>query len=110
MSEYASESANPRYAKDQYPLSFGKYLAAGTHEDRTEGRVARAQQVGARTASTIENACASSTRRVGMLLRHRRDLHEQGTGSRTTAKYEYEEVADPFLADLGELVAREILK
>jgi hypothetical protein len=109
MREYPSESANPHYAKDQYPLSFGKYLLPGLTRIAPKDAWRIYNKSGRAYGFTIENAYVVDAKNQKSFF-VTAALYTNKDGIQNDGKYDYEEVADPFLADLGELVAREILK
>jgi hypothetical protein len=112
MTEYPRESANPVYDAKEFPDHWSKYLLPGVR------RVFPNQQPGERIQSTGKNGRAYGFSIENSYLRNPQNgravfvtavLYTNADGILNDDKYDYETVADPFLANLGELVAREWL-
>jgi hypothetical protein len=112
MTEYPRESSNPRYAATNYPDDYSKFLLPGIRRvfpSQTPGeRVEITAKTGRAYGFTVENA----------YLRHPKNgravfvtavLYTNSDGILNDDKYDYKTVADPFFADLGELIARQWL-
>lgn len=109
MTEYPAESADPIYPAAEYPDAYSKFLLPGVRrvfpETAPDRRVEITGKIGRAYGFSIENA----------YLRHPTNgrsvfvtaaLYTNADGILNDDQYEYVELADPFLADLGEWVAR----
>jgi len=112
MTEYPRESANPVYAAKDFPDHWSKYLLPGVR------RVFPNQQPGERVESTGKNGRAYGFSIENSYLRNPKNgraifvtavIYTNADGILNDDKYDYETAADPFLENLGELVAREWL-
>lgn len=109
MTEYPRESVDPRYPEATYPDAYAKSLLPGVRRilaGTTPGdRVKITNKTGRAYGFSVENA----------YLRHPRNgrgvfvsavLYTNADGVLNDDQYEYDTVADPVLADLGEWVTR----
>lgn len=113
MTEYPRESANPVYAVKDFPDEYSKFLLPGirrvfpltTPSERIEctGKIGRAY------GFSIENSFVRNPAN-GRAVFVTAVIYTNEDGVLNDDKYEYETVADPFFADLGEIVARRWLQ
>lgn len=112
MSMYPGESANPVYSAERYPGIRSKFLLPGIRrlfpaEKRGE-RIEVTGKTGRAYGFTIENSYVRNPAN-GRAVFVTAVLYTNSDGILNDDKYDYETVADPFLADLGEWVARRYL-
>lgn len=109
MTEYPRESSNPIYAAKDFPDAHSKFLLPGIR------RLFPSVEPGARVESTGKNGRAYGFSIENSLVRNPANgravfvtavIYTNEDGILNDDDYEYETVADPFFADLGELVAR----
>ncbi len=107
MSQYPSDSENPRYDREEYPDHYVKYLLPGLERVVPRERLRIYNKVGRAYGFSIENAYVVDVESgKGFFLSA--VIYTNADGRLNDDEYEYEEIADPFLADLGEVVAREV--
>lgn len=107
--EYPADSRDPRYPRAEYPDSFGKYLLPGLEKVAPKSAWRVVNKVGRAYGFSTENAWVlhlSSGR--GMFVTA--TLYTNADGILNDGRYEYESVADPFFAVLGEFVGRELAR
>lgn len=108
MAELPGDSVDPVYSRAEFPDSYGKFLLPGLRRVR-EGGWVMWNKVGQAYGFTIENAWvehpASSRAFVVSAV-----IETNANGILNDDRYEYEEVAFPFMADLGEVVGRWMLE
>lgn len=113
MTEYPRESANPVYAAKDYPDEHSKYLLPGIRRvfpSIVPGeRVESSGKIGRAYGFSIENSYVRNPAN-GRAVFLTAVIYTNADGVLNDDKYEYETVADPFFADLGELIARRWLK
>lgn len=105
MKELPRESSNPVYDPKDYPDDYVKFLLPGLQ--RVTNGVKVYNKVGLAYGFTTENAYVVD--RAGGLHRSfflAATIYTNEDGVLNDDNYEYDEVAFPFLADLGEAVAR----
>ena len=109
MTEYPRESRNPVYPEAEYPDEFCKFLLPGVRRVLPSAvpgeRVEITGKIGQAYGFTIENSYLvnpASGRAVFVTA----VIYTNADGILNDDTYEYATVAEPFLADLGELVAR----
>lgn len=112
MSMYPSESTNPVYSPERHPGIRSKFLRPGIHrvfpaEKRGE-RIEVTGKPGRAYGFSIENSYVRNPAN-GRAVFVTAVLYTNSDGILNDDKYDYETVADPFLADLGEWVARRYL-
>lgn len=109
LTGYPRESVNPRYPAAEYPDEYGKFLLPGVRRQfpATEPgrRVEITGKVGRAYGFSVEN-CALKNPESGRTVFVTAVLYTNADGVLNDDRYDYTEVADPALADLGELVAR----
>lgn len=109
LTQPASESSNPLYAAAQYPTDGYKTLLPGGRrvlpEQRPGLRVECASKIGQAYGFTIENACLKNPVN-GRTVFVSAVIYTNADGVLNDDRYEYEQVALPFMADLGEWVAQ----
>jgi len=112
MTEYPRESANPIFPADRYPDNYGKFLLPGIRRvfpvTRPGERVEITGKIGRAYGFSVENAYVHNPKN-GRTVFLTAVLYTNADGVLNDDQYEYEAVADPFFADLGELIAREWL-
>lgn len=109
LTRYPRESSDPRYSPAEYPDEYCKFLLPGVRRvlpDTEPGRrVEITGKIGRAYGFTIENSCLrnpTNGRTVFVTVA----IHTNDDGVLNDDRYEYGTVADPFMADLGEWVAR----
>ena len=109
MTEYPRASTNPSYSAKDYPDEYGKFLLTGIRrvfpDTRPEERIQITGKIGRAYGFTIENACLYNPKNHRTVF-VTAALYTNADGILNDDQYEYASVADPFLADLGEVVAR----
>lgn len=105
MSEYPSRSPNPRFDATEYPDSWGKFLLPGLARVLEAERLQIFNKVGGAYGFTVENALVVD-RETGRSFFLAATLYTNADGILNDDVYEYTTVARPFLADLGEALAR----
>lgn len=112
MTEYPRESRNPIYPADDYPDDYCKFLLPGIRrilpETRPCERVEITGKMGRAYGFSVENSYLRNSKN-GRTVFVTAVLYTNADGVLNDDKYEYETVANPFFADLGELIAREWL-
>lgn len=108
MAEYPSRSENPRYSAAEYPLDWGKFLLPGLTRVVPEAELVIHNKVGRAYGFSIENALVVH-RPTGRSFFCTAVLQTNANETLNDGVYEYEEVADPFFADLGEVLASSLL-
>jgi hypothetical protein len=112
MTEYPRESSNPRYAATNYPDDYSKFLLPGIRRvfpSQTPGeRVEITAKIGRAYGFTVENSYLRNPKN-GRAVFVTAVLYTNSDGILNDDKYDYKTVADPFFADLGELIARQWL-
>lgn len=109
MTEYPRESINPVYLAQTYPDDYCKFLLPGVRRVFPDKEGARRIQVtgkiGRAYGFTIENAYLANPMN-GRAVFVSAVLYTNSDGVLNDDAYEYLTVADPFMAGLGEYVAR----
>lgn len=109
LTQPASESLNPVYGASEYPTDAYKTLLPGVRrvlpEQRPGHRVECASKIGQAYGFTIENACLRNPVN-GRTVFVSAVIYTNADGVLNDDQYEYAQVALPFMADLGEWVAR----
>ncbi len=108
-SQYPSESRNPRYPRDQFPDSFVKFLLPGLERAAPKEQWRIANKVGRAYGFSVENAWVVHLP-SGRGLFVAAVVYTNRNGVLNDGVYEYEEVADPFLAAVGEIAGRELAR
>lgn len=108
MSEYPSESSNPRYDANEYPRTWGKYLLAGLERVLPAERWRIANKVGRAYGFSIENAYVED-RATGRAFFVTAVVYTNANGVLNDGVYEYDAIADPFFVELGEELARALI-
>lgn len=107
MREFPAESVNPRYDAREYPDQYVKFLLPGLLRACPKSELRYYNKVGQAYGFTIENAYVENTR-LGRAFFLTAVIYTNLDGVLNDDAYEYESVALPLLADLGELVARQL--
>jgi hypothetical protein len=108
-SEYPAESTNPRYDAAEYPDAWGKYLLPGLLRAAPKEHWRIANKIGRAYGFSVENAWVVHVP-SGRGLFVTATLYTNANETLNDGLYEYSQVADPFLAALGELVGRELAR
>ena len=108
MAEYPSRSENPRYDAKSYPLDWGKFLLPGLTRVVPESELTIHNKVGRAYGFSIENALVVHDP-TGRAFFCTAVLQTNANDTLNDGVYEYDKIADPFFADLGEVLARELL-
>jgi len=109
MTEYPRESTNPVYAVTEYPDDYCKFLLPGIRRvfpaTAPGGRIQITAKIGQAYGFTIENSYVYNPAN-GRAVFVTAVIYTNTREILNTDQYEYDTVAAPFYADLGELVAR----
>ncbi len=109
LTEYPRESDDPRYPAAGFPDDSCKFLLPGVRRvfpaTQPGRRIEITGKIGRAYGFTVEN-CALWNPATGRTVFVTTVLYTNADGVLNDDRYEYAEVADPVLADLGELVAR----
>ncbi len=105
MTQLPRESANPLYDSGEYPDHWVKFLLPGLRRVLPPERLRVANKIGRAYGFSIENAYVEdmATGRAFFLAAV---IYTNRDGVLNDDRYEYDEIAFPFFADLGEAVAR----
>lgn len=108
MSMYPRDCTNPRYSAAEFPDDYGKFLLPGLERVCVRSDLRIYNKVGQAYGFTVENAYivnAQTDREVFVTA----VIYTNRDGILNDDRYEYESIALPFMADLGEAVARRFL-
>lgn len=108
MSEYPPDSTNPVYDPATYPRNWGVFLLDGLERVVPPEHLLVANKLGRAYGFSVENAYVED-RRSGAAFFVTAVLWTNRNGVLNDGAYEYAEVADPFLEQLGEELARAYL-
>lgn len=112
MTEYPRESTNPVYSATEFPDDYCKCLLPGIRRvfpSTVPGeRVEITAKIGEAYGFTIENSYERNPKN-GRAVFVTAVIYTNARDILNTDQYEYDTVAEPFYADLGELVARQWL-
>ena len=107
MRQYPRQSRNPVYDPGDYPDDYVKFLLPGLERVLPKERLTIYNKVGQAYGFSVENAYVEDTASGrGFFLAA--VVYTNADGVLNDDKYEYAEVALPFLANLGEAVARAV--
>lgn len=107
--EYAADSRDPRYPRAEYPDSSGKYFLPGLEKVAPKASWRIVNKVGRAYGFSVDNAWIFHVpSQRGMFVTA--TIYTNADGVLNDGKYEYEEIADPFLAAIGEIVGRELAR
>lgn len=109
MSQYPRDSSNPIYDPEEYPDTYVKNLLPGLERVLPRERLRIYNKTGEAYGFSIENAWVVDTE-TGRSFFLAATLHTNADGILNDDEYEYDEIARPFFADLGEAVARALWK
>ena len=109
MTGYPRESTNPVYSAEHYPDAYSKFLLPGIRRvfpstvpgERIEVTGKNGQAYG----FSVENSCSYNPKN-GRTVFVTAAIYANADGILNDDKYDYGTIAEPFMADLGELVAR----
>ncbi len=105
MRQMPRQSENPVYDPRDYPDDYVKFLLPGLERVVSKDRLEIYNKVGQAYGFSIENAYVVDIE-TGRAFFLAAVLYTNSDGVLNDDRYEYDEVALPFLADLGESVAR----
>lgn len=105
MGEYAGRSENPRYDPEKYTDDWVRFFLPGLVKVVPKEHLTVYDKVGRAYGFSIENACVVDER-SGRSFFLSAVLYTNPNGTVNDGEYGYETIADPFFADLGEVVAR----
>lgn len=108
-SAYPADSRDPRYPRDQYPDAEYKLLLPGLERVAPKSTWKIVNKIGRAYGFSVENAWVVHVP-SGRGLFVTATLYTNADGVLNDGVYEYETIADPFLAALGEVVGRELAK
>ena len=107
--EYPADSRDPHYPRAEYPDSWGKYLLPGLEKVAPKASWRIVNKIGRAYGFSVENAWVFHVpSQKGLFVTA--TIYTNADGVLNDGKYEYEEVADPFLAAVGEIVGRELTR
>ena len=109
MSQFPRESRNPVYDEEEYPDHYVKFLLPGLLRVLPEQGLKIYNKVGQAYGFTIENAYVVDEKR-GRSFFLAAVIYTNQDGILNNDQYEYDEVASPFMADLGEWAARRVFR
>jgi hypothetical protein len=113
MTQYPRESTDPCYPVEDYPDAYSKFLLPGIRRvlpSTTSGeRIEITGKIGRAYGFSVENAYVRHPG-TGRAVFVTAAIYTNADGVLNDDLYEYGAVADPFFADLGELVARRWLQ
>lgn len=107
--EYPADSRDPRYPRAEFPDASGKFLLPGLERVAPKATWRVVNKYGRAYGFSVENAWivhVPSGR--GMFVTA--TTYTNSDGVVNDGVYDYEDVADPFFAALGELVGRELTR
>ncbi len=105
MSQYPRESKNPDYDPEEYPDEYVKDLLPGLTRVVPKKQITIFNKTGQAYGFSTENAWVVNNKTGdGFFLAA--TIYTNADGVLNDDEYEYEEIARPFMADLGEAVAR----
>lgn len=107
MSQYPRESTNPVFDPEEYADAYVKDLLPGLERVIPKERLRIYNKTGQAYGFSIENAWVVDTE-TGRGFFLAATLYTNKDGILNDDEYEYEEIALPFMADLGEAVARKL--
>ena len=109
MTEYPRESTNPVYSASEFPDDYCKCLLPGIRRvfpSQTPGeRIEITAKIGEAYGFTIENSYVRNPKN-GRAVFVTAVIYTNARGLLNSDQYEYDTVAEPFYANLGELAAR----
>jgi Beta-lactamase enzyme family len=108
LAQYPAESENPKYDRQRYPDDWVKFLLPGLVRVLPKERWRIQNKVGRAYGFSIENAYVED-RVSGRAFAITAVVYANSDGVLNDDAYEYAKIADPFFADLAELVARDVL-
>jgi hypothetical protein len=103
MAEYPRESADPRFDVAQYPDAWGKRLLPGLARVLPQARWRIVNKTGSAYGFAIDNAWVEE-RESGRGMFVAATIYANSDGVLNDDAYDYERVANPFFAALGEAV------
>ena len=107
MSQYPRQSTNPVYDAEEYPDTYVKDLLIGLERVVPRERLRIYNKTGQAYGFSTENAWVVDTE-TGQGFFLGATLYTNKDGILNDDEYEYEEITLPFIADLGEAVARKL--
>jgi len=106
---FPGDSRDPRYPRAEYPDEWGKFLLPGLEKVAPKSAWRIANKIGRAYGFSVENAwVVHLPSERGMFVTA--TIYTNANGVLNDGKYEYEAVADPFLAAIGEVVGRELAR
>ncbi len=107
--EYPADSRDPRYPRAEYPDSWGKYLLEGLEKVAPKASWRIVNKIGRAYGFSVENAWVVHVpSQRGLFVTA--TIYTNADGVLNDGRYEYAEIADPFLEALGEIVGRELAR
>ncbi|MBM3991088.1 MAG: serine hydrolase [Planctomycetes bacterium] len=108
LSQYPGDSTNPRWDRARYPDDYVKFLLPGVARVLPKEHVRIYNKVGLGYGFVTDNAYIVDTRtQRGFFLAA--TIYANSDGVLDDDKYDYDSFGFPWMADLGELFAREFL-
>ena len=108
MGELPRESHNPKFDADEVPDHFCKFVLPGVRRVVPAEHVRVYDKIGRAYGFTVENAYVED-RRTGRGFFLAVVVYTNPNGVLNDDRYAYADVADPFVAAVGEIVARAVL-
>jgi hypothetical protein len=109
MGELPRESANPVYPESEFPDGFTKFLLPGLRRLVPADRLRVYGKTGRAYGFTVENSYVVDER-TGRSFFLTAALYTNPNQTLNDDDYAYEELADPFFADLAEVAAEALLR
>lgn len=108
LSTFPGDSKNPKWDRAQFPDDFAKFFLGGATRVIPRERLVLYNKVGLAYGFTTDNAYIGD-RASGKGFFLAATLYADSDGTVDDGKYDYETLAIPFLNDLAEICAREVL-
>jgi hypothetical protein len=108
LSTFPGDSKNPKWDRTQYPDDYAKFFLGGATRVIPRERLVLHNKVGLAYGFTTDNAYIGD-RASGKGFFLAATIYADSDGTVDDGKYDYETLAIPFLNDLAEICAREVL-
>lgn len=107
MAGYPGDSENPVYDREEYPDEYGKFFLPGIERVVPKARALIANKIGRAYGFSTDTAYIED-RETGEAFVLTAAVYANANDTLNDNIYEYESLADPLLADLGEAAARAV--
>lgn len=108
LRQYPADSLSPRYAREQYPDAYGKFLLPGLVRVRPKQEWVMHNKCGQAFGFTLDNAHIRHGP-TGRECAVAASIYTNDSGVMNIDGYDYQRDAFPFFADLGETIGRWML-